>query len=242
MEIHGLNKTTLLDYPGRLAATVFTGRCNFRCPFCQNSDLVLYPSGQPAISEDEVLDFLKKRKGILQGVCITGGEPTLNKDLYDFLVKIKDIGIDVKLDTNGYRPEILKNLIYDKLVSFVAMDVKSSKEGYPKASGLEGIDISVIEKSVDILKHGHIDYEFRTTVVKGLHTMEDFDGIAKWLLGAKSFFLQNYRDGDRIMKDLTAYPGFVFGEFAPFSEEELEKIVERIKPYVPAVSIRGESS
>jgi len=179
MQIHGFNKTTLLDYPGLVAATIFTGNCNFICPYCHNADLVLNPSSQPIIPEEEILAHLKKRKGITQGVCITGGEPTVHKDLREFILKIRDIGLKVKLDSNGYRPEILESFINEGILDYVAMDVKSSKEGYSAIAGVP-IDFSRIQRSVELLKSGKVDYEFRTTVVKEFHDkkiMEAIDGL-----------------------------------------------------------------
>ena len=151
MKIHGLNKTTLLDYPEHVAATVFTGGCNFRCPFCHNGGLVLEPHKQPLILEEDVLSFLKKRKGVLSGVCITGGEPTLQKDLAEFIRKIKELGYLVKLDTNGYRPEMLEELFTEGLLDYVAMDIKTSLENYAVVSGVKNIDTDVIKESADIL-------------------------------------------------------------------------------------------
>ena len=177
MLIKGLNKTTLLDYPGRVAATIFTGGCNFRCPFCHNGDLVLKPSIQDAYSEEEVLSFLQKRKNVLKGVCITGGEPTLQADLPVFMEKVKKIGYDIKLDTNGYQPQVLAELIGDGLVDYVAMDIKNSKEKYPETAGLNDLQIEKIEESVELLAGATIPYEFRTTVVDELHDEESFRGI-----------------------------------------------------------------
>ena len=181
MEIHGFNKTTLLDYPEHIAATVFTGGCNFRCPFCHNGELVLDPGCQPLIPEEEVLAYLKKRQGILQGVCVTGGEPTLQKDLKDFLRKIKELGYPIKLDTNGYMPGVLWDLMQEHLIDYVAMDIKASRDNYARAAGLPHMDISRIEESIGILKSSGIPYEFRTTVVRGIHTVVEFEKIGKWI-------------------------------------------------------------
>ena len=152
--IHGLNKTTLLDYPGRVAATVFLGGCNFRCPFCQNSSLVLHSSEEPEISEEEVLRFLKKRTGILEGVCISGGEPTLSADLEDFIVKIREMGYPVKLDTNGTQPEVLKDLAEKDLIQMAAVDIKACPENYPSLTGLLKPDLDAVKETVDFLLHG----------------------------------------------------------------------------------------
>ena len=228
MQIHGLNKTTLLDYPGIVASTVFTGSCNFRCPFCQNADLVLDPMSQPIISEQDVLDHLRKRKGIVKGVCITGGEPTQQPDLADFIGKIKDIGMLVKLDTNGYRPEVTESLIKDGLVDYVAMDIKSSLEGYSEICGVN-IDTDKIVKSIGLLINGNTEYEFRTTVVKEYHNAEKFRSIGKLIKGADKYFLQGYIDSDRVLeKGLSGY-----------ERKELESFAEIVSEYVKKVNIRG---
>ena len=171
MQIHGLNKTTLLDYPGKLACTIFTGNCNFRCAFCQNESLVLDPSSQPVISEEEVFEHLNKRKNILQGVCVTGGEPTLQKDLPEFLRKVKDLGLSVKLDTNGYNPKVMRELAEDGLIDMVAMDIKAEPKGYAAITQIKDIDLDRICDSVDFLIHGKLP-NFRdsdSVIVPGLH-------------------------------------------------------------------------
>jgi len=245
MQIHGLNKTTLLDYPEHVAATVFTGGCNFRCPFCHNRDLVLNPAGQPIIEEQEVLAFLKKRRGIVTGVCITGGEPTLQPDLKIFLGKIKEIGLEIKLDTNGYRPDVLKDLVQSGLVDYVAMDVKSSKEGYARAAGFERGEIpatavqgsipagtfllSVIEESVAFLLQGSVPYEFRTTVVRELHSEREIKAIGEWLAGCRSYFLQSYEENEHVI-----CPGF-----HSCTKEELLFYKKLLENYMDNVSLRG---
>ncbi len=230
MKIHGLNKTTLLDYPGRVAATIFTGNCNFRCPFCHNSELVLDPESQPEISTDEIMSFLKKRQGILDGVCITGGEPTLQSDLLDFIKEVKALGYPVKLDTNGYRPEVLREALEEGLLDFVAMDIKSGSSGYALASGCSNIDLAKIRESAKLIKDSGIDYEFRTTVVKGIHSREDLIEIGEWLGDVKAYFIQNYRDNENVM---------VKG-YESFSEEELESLKEAVISLIPNTKIRGE--
>ena len=190
MLIVGLNKTTLLDYPGRVAATVFTSGCNFRCPFCHNGHLVLKPSALEVYSEGEVFSFLLKRRNVLKGVCITGGEPTLQADLPDFIRRVKELGYSVKLDTNGYEPEVLETLLKEKLLDYVAMDIKNCKEKYAQTVGLEGFETGRIEKSVALLKASGIDYEFRTTVVREFHEREDLRKIGMWLSGCARLFLQ----------------------------------------------------
>lgn len=229
MKICGINKTTLLDYPGKVACTVFLGGCNFRCPFCQNSSLVLHPENQPEYSQEELFSFLKKRKGILEGVCITGGEPTLAHDLGDFLQKIKSMGYPVKLDTNGSHPTLLKNLIKDNLVDMVAMDIKTSPARYSVLTGIPHPDLHSIYNSADFLMNGNIDYEFRTTVVKELHAEQDFYEIGTWLKGAKAYYLQAYRDSEEVLQ-----PGF-----SSYSLEKLEGFRSILLQTIPLVGIRG---
>lgn len=229
MEIAGFQKTTLLDYPEHVAATVFTGGCNFRCPFCHNAGLVLFSEEQEQCTEDEVLCYLRKRKGILQGVCVTGGEPTLQKDLEQFLEKLKKLEYRVKLDTNGYRPDVLWRLLEKGLLDYVAMDIKASKENYTRAAGVHKLDISRIEESAAILKGCGIPYEFRTTVVKGIHSAEEFDAIGRWLEGSRAYYLQGYLDSGNVM-----CPGY-----AAFPVEKLEEMAKRARKYIGKVELRG---
>lgn len=200
MLIKGLQKLTLLDYPTKTACTIFTGGCNFRCPFCHNASLVLDAGEGERIEADEVLSFLKKRVGLLDGVCVTGGEPLLQKDIKEFLGNIKDMGYAVKLDTNGYSPEKLVDIVNGGLVDYVAMDIKNCKEKYSLTAGID-IDISKIEQSVSFLMDCGIDYEFRTTVVKQYHTLADIENIAVWIAGAKGYYLQSFVDSGDIIKD-----------------------------------------
>ena len=243
MQIHGFNKTTLLDYPEHIAATVFTGGCNFRCPFCHNGELVLDPGCQPLISEEEVLSYLKKRQGILQGVCVTGGEPTLQKDLKDFLGKIKELGYLVKLDTNGYRPGVLWDLLQNGLVDYVAMDLKASRKNYATAAGLKTMDLSRIEESIGILKSSGIPYEFRTTVVKGIHRVEEFENIGRWIAGCPVYYLQNYEENEnclyRIQQTAENAGNGNRDRFEAFSREELEQMAELAGKYVGKIALRG---
>ena len=229
MKIYGLNKTTLLDYPGRVAATIFLGGCNFRCPFCQNSSLVLNPSSQPELSVTEVLSFLKKRQGILEGVCVTGGEPTLSPDLPEFLAEIRALGYPVKLDTNGTRPDLLKELAGEGLIQMAAVDIKACPANYPSLCGLLHPDLDAIKETVDFLINGTLDYEFRTTVVKELHSEQDFVAIGKWLSGAKAYYLQAYRDSEEVLQ-----PGF-----SSFSYKELEHFRQILMRIIPLVELRG---
>ncbi len=205
MFISGFHKTTLLDYPGCIAAAIFTGGCNFRCPFCHNSGLVQDPFKEGLVPEDEVLAFLDKRKKILKGVCITGGEPTLQPDLPDFIGKVRKMGYRVKLDTNGYRPEVLRELLESGLLDYAAMDIKNCPEKYGAAAGIippgnaGGFELGKIEESIKLLLDGQIDYEFRTTVVKELHTVEDIAAIGAWVKGTPAYYLQKFEDSGHII-------------------------------------------
>jgi pyruvate formate lyase activating enzyme len=207
MLLGGLQKMTLIDYPGKIAATVFTAGCNFRCPFCHNPELVL--SSQFTVSandntlEKSFFKFLKTRQGKLDGVCITGGEPTLQPDLIDFITKIKKAGFAVKLDSNGTRPDILRELFRRELVDYVAMDIKASLKNYKNVCGSD-VDLERIKLSVDLIKNSGVDYEFRTTIVPGLHSVGEFKDIAKWLQGSQKYILQKYEDNGKILdKTLT---------------------------------------
>lgn len=231
MIVNGFLKTTLLDYPGHLASTVFLGKCNFRCPFCHNSMLVLEPQNAEQIDFETVLSHLNKRKNILEGVCITGGEPTLNPKLTDLIRAIKDVGLLVKLDTNGYRPDILEKLFNDNLIDHIAMDIKSSRNNYHIACGLNNIDIGIISKSINLIKEKSPSYEFRTTLVKGIHTDDDLLDIADWIGNVNLYFLQNYTDSENVMKRI----------FSAFSDEEMHHFKELIIDKVPNTKIRGES-
>ena len=229
MQIFGFNKTTLLDFPEHVACTVFTGGCNFRCPFCQNGDLVLHGGSLPVLDEEEVLRVLRKRKGILTGVCVTGGEPTLQRDLDVFLSRVKELGYLVKLDSNGYRPEVLQSLCERGLVDYFAMDIKSSPENYARTAGVKELDMGLIRESVDFIRSCGLDYEFRTTVVRELHSSGDFLSIGEWLKGCKAYFLQSYVESE----------GVICKEFSSYSKEELEEFVMLLKPYIDNVSLRG---
>ena len=227
MNIQGYQKMTLLDYPGKVACTVFTGGCNLRCPFCHNAEIVLNP-GQKADMEDEVLSYLKKRRGMIDGVCITGGEPLLQTDLSEFIGKVKDLGYLVKLDTNGSMPDRLDEILRKNMIDYVAMDVKSSPEGYAQATGC-GIDFENFRKSIDIIKKSGIEHEFRTTIVKGLHTPEQIEKAAQLLSGEKRYFLQTFKDSGSLL-------GSGCSEFNP---EETEKILKAVQKYIPDASVRG---
>ncbi|MCR5417319.1 MAG: anaerobic ribonucleoside-triphosphate reductase activating protein [Lachnospiraceae bacterium] len=238
MLICGLNKTTLLDYPGHVAATVFLGGCNFRCPYCQNKDLLLHPADFAAFTREDVLDHLKKRAGILSGVCITGGEPTLNPDLPDLIKECKTLGYQVKLDTNGTNPDMLIALYEEGLIDYVAMDLKAPKEDYPRVCGFEGRSdegdlMDKITRSVSFLmgeaKRDGFDFEFRTTVVREFHDADSFDRIADWIGGAPHYFLQSYEDSDGVL-----VPGL-----HAHDKKELASFIDRIRDRIPSAALRG---
>ena len=229
MLLKGLQKLTLLDFPGRLAATVFVGGCNFRCPFCHNASLVLPEKFGPTLPEEEFFSFLSSRLGKLTGVCVSGGEPTLHPEIADFLRRIKNMGLAVKLDTNGYRPDVLESLIDEGLVDYVAMDIKNSPERYGETVGLRSFDVEPIKKSVEILLSGRVDYEFRTTVMRELHTEDDIRKMGKLCRGAKKYFLQSFRDS-----------GDLIGEgFSAYSEAEMAGLQKTLAEFVPFAQIRG---
>ena len=228
--IVGLQKLTLLDYPGKVACTLFTRGCNFKCPFCHNASLVVRADEQKPYANADILAFLKKRAGVLDGVAITGGEPTMMSGLYDFIAEIKDIGYAVKLDTNGTRPDVLKKIVNASLVDYVAMDIKNSPEKYAVTAGLpQSYDLSKIEESKSFLMEGNVDFEFRTTVVKPFHTEEDFSRIGEWIAGEEKYFLQQFKDsGDVIGQNVSAY-----------SAEEMERFLNVLLPSVPNAQLRG---
>lgn len=231
--IAGLQKMTLLDYPGKVACTVFLQGCNFRCPFCHNSPLLNSPE-QPAIPKEELMAFLKKRVGLLDGVCITGGEPTLCKELPVLLSEIKSLGYAVKLDTNGYGPHVLKSLVHDGLVDYVAMDIKNCPARYGETAGLPRLDISKIEESMVFLMDGVLPFEFRTTVVQEFHTNEAISEIGTWFQTLSSnpvpnYFLQPYADRDSVLCGGLHTPDAM----------DLQGFLEIIRPFVRHAEIRG---
>ena len=199
MKIHGFQKMTLLDFPGKVACTVFTAGCNLRCPFCHNAFLVTQLSASAEISQAEILAYITRRKGILDGVCITGGEPLLDDGVFDFMKAIKQIGMLIKLDTNGTFPDKLKRAVREGLVDYVAMDIKNTPEKYGETVGLETFDVAPVLESIDFLLSGTVDYEFRTTVVREFHTIEDIAGIAKRIKRAPRYFLQNFVDSGNLI-------------------------------------------
>lgn len=229
MDIQGLQKLTLLDYPGKVACTVFLAGCNFRCPFCHNASLVTHVDPADHIPEEEILAFLKKRSGVLDGVCITGGEPLLTRGLEEFILKIKEMGYLIKLDTNGSNPEMLKHLVRKGTVDYVAMDVKNVPEKYGMTVGIDGYNPENIRNSVDFLLTGEVPYEFRTTVVREFHKREDFEGLGKWLTGARRYYLQGFVDsGDLICPELRAYTADI-----------MKQALEIVRKYIPGAELGG---
>ena len=227
MNVQGYQKLTLLDYPGRTACTVFTGGCNLRCPFCHNAGLVRTPLAGPNLT-DEVLAYLAKRKGILDGVCVTGGEPLLQPDLVGFLQAVKEMGYAVKLDTNGMLPGRLAEVLATKLVDYVAMDIKSSPDGYPAATGTDA-DVSAVSDSLSILRDSGIPFELRTTAVRGIHTEADFDAIGRWIGDVPAYFIQRFVDSGQLL-------GSGFDAFTP---EEMEHLLATVRVHVPSAQLRG---
>ena len=228
MKINGLQKLTLLDYPGHTACTVFLAGCDLRCPFCHNSELI---SGNAPVlmDEKELFAFLNKRKGILDGVAFTGGEPCLHRDLPALLKKIRAMGYAVKLDTNGYHPALLKEILDGGLADYVAMDIKNSPAKYALTAGIDTVDMELIRESIHLIMDQAPDYEFRTTVVKEFHVREDFAEMGKMIEGARRYFLQCFTDRDSVpFKNL----------HAP-SAEDLEKFASEAAPYVQDVQLRG---
>lgn len=229
-KISGFQKLTLLDFPGHVACTVFTSGCNFRCPFCHNASLVTHIGENPEYTAEDILNTLKKRQGILEGVCITGGEPTLMPGLCYFMKQVKDLGFLVKLDTNGTNPDMLTHLIDEKAVDYIAMDIKNSKEKYSITAGVdEDFDLSSVERSVEILMSGRVDFEFRTTVADPLHQKEDFEKIGRWLCGDEKYFLQKFvNSGNIIGRGIDAY-----------SDEKMREFLSVVKLFLPNAQLRG---
>lgn len=234
MKIVGLQKLTLLDYPGQVACTVFLGGCNFRCPFCHNGQLL---EDAPAImSTDELLTFLKGRKGILDGVCITGGEPTLNKELPELLRRMKGLGYLIKLDTNGYRPDVLKSVVGEGLVDYVAMDAKNGPDRYGETVGISDLRLERLEESISFLMTGVVDYELRTTVVQPLHDERSMEDLAKWLLQLSSghkikrLYIQPFVDRETVLMAGLTTP----------NDEKLEKFAEILRQCAEKVELRGK--
>ena len=228
MKIHGLQKMTLLDFPGKVACTVFLGGCDMRCPFCHNAELI--DGTAPAVmEEEELLAFLKKRAGLLEGVAITGGEPLLRDDTIVLMEKIRDLGYPVKLDTNGTHPDRLRKILDRGLAAYVAMDIKNSPDRYAVTAGLEKLDLAPIRESVSLLTEGRTDYEFRTTVVAELHDADSFRGIGEWIRGARRYYLQKFTDRDTVP----------FGGFHAPEDEKMREYAAISREYVPSAVIRG---
>ena len=228
MKIAGLSKLTLLDFPGRMACIVFTEGCNFRCPFCHNASLVTRTGENAEVSEQEFFSFLKKRKGILDGVVITGGEPTIAEGLYEFIAKVRELGYPVKLDTNGSFPDRIKRLLDDGMLDYIAMDIKTAREEYPKVTGV-AVDYEKISRSIELIRGSGIPHEFRTTVVCGLHTEEDIVNIARMLGAEESYFLQGFVDSGDILSE----------SCAAFSNDEMHAMLEAARKYCPKCELRG---
>ena len=228
MQIEGIQKLTLLDFPGRVACTVFLGGCDLRCPYCHNYELA---TGQlpPVMDEEELFSFLAKRKGLLDGVAITGGEPCLHSDLPDFIARIRELGFAVKLDTNGTHPAVLQDILERGLADYVAMDIKNCPEKYAVTAGRDELDLEPVRDSVELLKKSGIEYEFRTTVVDELHEVQDFEGIGMWIEGARHYFLQCFTDRDTVPFE---------GLSAP-SKAKLEACADVVRKYVKDVQVRG---
>lgn len=229
MRILGLQKLSLVDFPGKVAATVFTGGCDLRCPFCHNALLVTRLAETPEIPMEEVLGFLSSRKGLLDGVVLTGGEPLLQPDAADFLRQVRELGFAVKLDTNGCHPDALADILDRRLADYVAMDIKNSLEKYPWTVGVPGFDTAPVERSARLLMEGPADYEFRTTLVRPFHEVGDMETIGRWLRGARRYYLQAFVDSGDL----------VGGGCAPFTPEEMEGFLQAARPFFQSVALRG---
>jgi len=230
MEIKGFIPVSLLDYPGKICSIIFLPHCNFHCPYCQNPDLIIAPEKIETIPIDEILSYLKEKKKWIDGVCLTGGEPCLHKDLPELIEKIKSLGLLIKLDTNGTNPKMLEQLLVKKLLDYIAMDIKAPKEKYELITKTK-VNMNYIERSVQLIKNSGIDYEFRTTVLPALHSEQDIIEIGKWLVGSKKYFLQQFRAEKTL--DLA------FQNEKPFSKEEMLRLCEIAKPYFEKCEVRG---
>ena len=229
MRILGLQKLSLVDFPGKVAATVFTGGCDLRCPFCHNAPLVLPGRGTSALDAGAVLDFLASRRGLLDGVVLSGGEPLLQPDAADFLAEVKAMGFAVKLDTNGCHPDALADILDRRLADYVAMDIKNSLEKYPWTVGVPGFDTAPVERSARLLMEGPADYEFRTTLVRPFHEVGDMETIGRWLRGARRYYLQAFVDSGDL----------VGGGCVPFTPEEMEGFLQAARPFFQSAALRG---
>lgn len=228
MKLHGIQKMTLLDFPGVVSCTIFLGGCDFRCPFCHNFELI-DGTAQPVMDDGELIEFLRSRKALLDGVAITGGEPLLHKDLPELIRKIRAEGYKVKLDTNGYHPDLLREILEEGIVDYVAMDIKNCEEKYALTCGLDEIDMGKIKESISLLMNGSTDYEFRTTVVDELHEEADFEKIGEMIKGAKHYFLQRFTDRDSVP----------FGNLSAPSFEKMRKYADISRNFVINTELRG---
>lgn len=232
MIIAGLQKMTITDFPENVACILFLKGCNFRCPYCHNSELIDYKIDDNYILKEEVFDFLKKRQGILDGVVISGGEPTVNKDLPKLIKEIRDLGFKIKLDTNGTNPQMLKELLEDGLIDYVAMDIKNVQTKYLETAGLSEKNVQILEnvqKSIDILKKSNVDHEFRTTIMKNYHNIEDLEEINKLIGKDEKYFIQNFEDSEYVLDH----------NIEPFSEKELKEINNKLTKNFQRTSVRG---
>ncbi len=229
MEIFGLEKLSLVDFDGCVASTIFTGACNFRCGFCHNALLVLDSKNLPIIKEETVLEYLHQKKKILDGVCITGGEPTLQKDLPNFLEKVRETGLKIKLDTNGTNPNLVKTLVENGLVDYFAIDIKNDKENYAFIIGFDKYDTIKVEKTVDYLISNDLDYEFRTTLINEFHKEDNIKRIGEWIKGAKKYFMQKFKSGENCIS----------GGLTEVKEETAKEFLEVVSPFVQSAKLRG---
>ena len=231
MELKGWVRTSLIDFPEHIATVVFTGGCNFRCPMCHNADLVIRAGEAPDLPQEQVWEFLSRRAGLIDGVVVTGGEPTLQPDLALFLRRVRSMGLDVKLDTNGYRPDVLAGLLGEGLVDYVAMDVKASPEKYPVLAGRADLDVTQLVRSIDLLRDSGLPHEFRTTVVPGWLVEGDVEKIAQWITGAERYVLQQFRPSHTLDPALE--------ELSPYSVDRLQEMASRAGRWVGRVAVRG---
>lgn len=239
MNIGGFTTMTLLDYPGKTACTIFTAGCNFNCPFCHNGQLVLGSNTEKFLDNNEIFRFLKTRQKLLDGICISGGEPTIQQDILEFIYRIKSMGFKVKLDTNGYKPDVVEDLIQGNLIDYIAMDIKAPLDKYSKFVGCKEINTSKIVETISIIKESLIEYEFRTTLVKGMHELADIKPMAELLIsksdGYRGWYLQNYKEGDNILYKLTASDE----RFASFSNDEMKIFLQEACLYNSNSFLRG---
>ena len=228
MVIDGFEKLTLLDYPGNIACIIFTRGCNLRCPFCQNGTILDFKTEKGKYSEDEIFEYLNKRKNVLDGICITGGEPLLQPDIKEFIQKVKKLNLKVKLDTNGTNYLKLKELVDEKLVDYVAMDVKNTFSKYPEIAGKKDLNVDNIKKSINFLKKGNVDYEFRTTIVKDFHTFEDIEEICKMIGKESKYYLQNFVNSENVLES----------KLEGYQDEELQEWKAKLKETYEKIEIR----